>query len=134
MASMRSIDQDHRRIRSILPMLDTNPLPIMPSMDSLEILIWNCQGAGNSTFRRNMRELIRTHNPGILILMETKVTYNSMGNFFNNLGFTASTIVDSVGRAEGIWFIWDTDQVTVRALAASNQYIQATVQKEDYEE
>ncbi|KAL7161501.1 hypothetical protein ACSBR2_042044 [Camellia fascicularis] len=106
----------------------------MPSMDSLKILIWNCQGNGNNTFRRKKREVIRNHNPGILILMETKVTYSSMGNFFNNLGYTASTVIDPAGRARGIWLIWDTDQVNVRALAASNQYIQATVHKEDYEE
>ncbi|KAL7190802.1 hypothetical protein ACSBR2_022978 [Camellia fascicularis] len=60
-----------------------------------------------------MRDLLRLHNPGILILMETKVTYSSMGNFFNNLGFTTSTIVDPIGRAGGIWVIWDSTQVTV---------------------
>ncbi|KAL7236108.1 hypothetical protein ACSBR1_019391 [Camellia fascicularis] len=81
-----------------------------------------------------MRDLLPMHNPGILILMETKVTYSSMGNFFNNLGFTASTIVNPIGRAGGIWVIWDSTQVTVRASAASNQYIQATVHKEDYKE
>ncbi|KAL7259954.1 hypothetical protein ACSBR1_005757 [Camellia fascicularis] len=80
-----------------------------------------------------MQDLLRTHNPGILILMETKVTYSSMGNFFNNLGFMVSTIVDP-SRAGGIWVIWDTTQVTVQASTASNQYKQATVHKEDYEE
>ncbi|KAL7263002.1 hypothetical protein ACSBR1_001214 [Camellia fascicularis] len=129
MASMRSVDQDHQRIRSILTRLAIDPLPTMPSMDSLKILIWNCRGAGNNNFKRNMRELIRTHNPGILILMETKVTYSSMGNFLNNLGFTTSTIVHLASRAGGIWLIWDMDHVTVRASTASNQYIQATVHK-----
>ncbi|KAL7190305.1 hypothetical protein ACSBR2_022562 [Camellia fascicularis] len=81
-----------------------------------------------------MRELLRTQKPGILILMETKVAYSSMGNFFTNMGFSASTIVDPTGRAGGIWLIWDTDQVNVRASAVSNQYIQATLHREYYEE
>ncbi|KAL7183942.1 hypothetical protein ACSBR2_026168 [Camellia fascicularis] len=79
MASMRSMAQDHRRIRSILPQLATDPLLIFSSMESLKILIWNCRGAGNSTFRRNMRNLIQSDKPGILVLMETKVLYSSMG-------------------------------------------------------
>ncbi|KAL7254943.1 hypothetical protein ACSBR1_009157 [Camellia fascicularis] len=134
MAFMRSTDQDHRRIRSILPSLTTDPLPSFPSMDSLKILIWNCRGAGNNTFRRNMCELLQTHKPGILVLLETKVTYSSTGNFFSNMGLLAATIVDPVGCSGGIWLIWDTDQVNVRASVVSNQYIQATIHKEDYEE
>ncbi|KAI7993515.1 hypothetical protein LOK49_LG11G00930 [Camellia lanceoleosa] len=81
-----------------------------------------------------MRELLNTHKPGIIILMETKVQFSSMGPFFTNMGFSASTIVDPIGRAGGIWLNWDTDQVNVRASAVSNQFIQATVHKEDFEE
>lgn len=81
-----------------------------------------------------MRELIKSHHPSILILMETKVLYSSMGNFFNNIGFTAATIVDPVGRSGGIWLLWDATQVTIRASHATNLVIQATIHKEDYEE
>ncbi|KAI8007178.1 hypothetical protein LOK49_LG07G02768 [Camellia lanceoleosa] len=102
MASMRTVTQDHRRIRSILPGLVSDPLPNYPSMNSMKLLIWNCRGAGNNTFKRNLRELLRTHKPEILVLMETKVSFSSLGNFFNNLGFSASTVVDPIGRMGGI--------------------------------
>ncbi|KAI8005010.1 hypothetical protein LOK49_LG08G03366 [Camellia lanceoleosa] len=105
MASMRSRDQDHRRIRSILPGLATDPLPEYPTMDSLNILVWNCREAGSNAFKRNMRELISTHKLEILILMETKVPYSSIGNFFNNMGFIAAIIVDPIGRVCGIWLL-----------------------------
>lgn len=131
---MRSRDQDHRRIRSILTSLATDPLPDYPVMNSLNMMFWNCRGAGNNAFKRNMRELLNTHKPAILILMETKIPYSTMGNFFNNLGFTAATIVDPVERAGGIWLLWDTDQVNMRTSHATNQVIQATIHKEDYEE
>ncbi|KAI7983560.1 hypothetical protein LOK49_LG15G02517 [Camellia lanceoleosa] len=134
MASLRSIEQDHRRIRSICPNLATNPLPPYTSMNSLNMLIWNCCGAGNNIFRRNMKELLYLHKLDILILMETKVTFSSMGNFFNNLGFSASIIIDPVGRSGGLWLIRNTDHLNVRASVVSNQYIQATVHKEDSEE
>ncbi|KAI8022427.1 hypothetical protein LOK49_LG03G03753 [Camellia lanceoleosa] len=134
MASMRSRDQDHRRIRSILKDLVTNPLPNYPTMDSLTMMFWNCQGAGNNAFKRNMRDLIKSHKPTILILMETKIPYSSMGNLFNNMGFTAVTIMDPIERSGGIWHLWDITQVTIRASHATNQVIQATIHKEDYEE
>lgn len=66
--------------------------------------------------------------------METKVTFSSLGNFFNNLGFLASTVVDPIGRMGGIWLLWDTTHVNVRTSSVSNQYIHATIHKEDYEE
>lgn len=50
------------------------------------------------------------------------------------MGFSASTIIDPTGRAGGIWLIWDTDQVNVRASTVSNQFIQATIHEEDFEE
>ncbi|KAL7194368.1 hypothetical protein ACSBR1_034722 [Camellia fascicularis] len=110
------------------------PSPSFPSMDYLNMLIWNCRGVENNTFKRNMKELFNTHKPAILILMETKVTYSSMGNFFNNLGISACTIIDLVRRSKGIWLIWNTNHGNVRASAVFNQYIQAIVHKEDYEE
>ncbi|KAI8017206.1 hypothetical protein LOK49_LG04G03341 [Camellia lanceoleosa] len=66
--------------------------------------------------------------------METKVAFSKMSNFFNRLGFTTSTIVDPVGKVGGIWIIWDTNHVNVRASNVSSQVIHATIHKEDYEE
>ncbi|KAI8026705.1 hypothetical protein LOK49_LG02G03141 [Camellia lanceoleosa] len=134
MASMRSQDQDHRRIHSILKALVTDPLPNYPTMDSLTVMFWNCLAANNNAFKHNMHKLIKSHHTSIPILMETKVLYSSMGNVFNNMGFMAATIMDPVGRSGGIWLLWDTTQVTIRASHATNQVIQATIHKEDYEE
>ncbi|KAI7983216.1 hypothetical protein LOK49_LG15G00335 [Camellia lanceoleosa] len=66
--------------------------------------------------------------------METKVVYSQMSNFFNRLGFTASSVVDPVGRVGGIWIIWDTSQVNVRTSTINSQVIYATIHKEDFEE
>ncbi|KAI8009510.1 hypothetical protein LOK49_LG06G02771 [Camellia lanceoleosa] len=66
--------------------------------------------------------------------METKVAYNQMSNFFNRLGFTASSVVDPVDRVDGIWIIRDTSQVNVRTSTVNSQVIHATVHKKDFEE
>ncbi|KAI7994725.1 hypothetical protein LOK49_LG11G01813 [Camellia lanceoleosa] len=133
MASLRSVENDHRQIRSIVD-LESNVSPTLPSMDLLRILFWNCRGVGNNKFKRNLVELIKLHKPEILILMETKAAFSTMSNFFNSLGFTASSTVDPVGRMGGIWIVWDTTQVNVRASTVNLQAIHATVHKEDYEE
>ncbi|XP_028098516.1 uncharacterized protein LOC114298184 [Camellia sinensis] len=57
-----------------------------------------------------------------------------MGNFFNQLGFIASTVVDPTGRMGGIWIVWDASQVNVRVSSANSQSIHATIHKEDFEE
>ncbi|KAL7173640.1 hypothetical protein ACSBR2_032989 [Camellia fascicularis] len=62
----------------------------------MKMLVWNCRGGGNSVFKRTLRELLKNHNPTIIVLMETKVSLSSMGLFFNNLSFTTSTFVDPV--------------------------------------
>ncbi|XP_028120068.1 uncharacterized protein LOC114317531 [Camellia sinensis] len=131
---MRAVEDDHRRIRSILKDWVTDSPPLFPSMDLLKLLFWNCRNTGNKTFKRNLVEILRSHKLEILILMETKITFSKMDNFFTHLGFTASTIVDPIDRVGGIWLLWDTTQVNVRASSVGPQVIHATVHKEDYKE
>ncbi|KAL7206157.1 hypothetical protein ACSBR2_018965 [Camellia fascicularis] len=98
----------------------------------MDMLIWNCRGAGNARFWRNLSELVRLHKPDMIILMETKLELNSMGMFFNNLGFTVSTHVDPIGRSRGIWLLWIPSQANVRVHDASSQIITASISRQDY--
>ncbi|XP_028066982.1 uncharacterized protein LOC114269827 [Camellia sinensis] len=93
----------------------------------MKMLVWNCQGAGNSVFKCTLHKLLKSHNPSIIVLMETKVQLSSMGLFFNNLGFIACTYVDSVGKCGGIWLLWNPFKVTVMALEANPQVIHAKI-------
>ncbi|XP_028068131.1 uncharacterized protein LOC114270746 isoform X1 [Camellia sinensis] len=133
MASLRSVKADHWRIRSIITDLATEDPPSFPSMDLLRLLFWNCCGAGNNSFKRNLVEIIQAHKPEIIVLMETKIAYSKMSNFFTRLG-TASSIVNPVDRVGGIWVIWDTNHVNVLASMVSPQAIHTTIHKENYED
>ncbi|KAL7235153.1 hypothetical protein ACSBR1_018615 [Camellia fascicularis] len=106
-------------VRGILGLSPSEPLPDFPNRSSMNIMLWNCRGAGNKIFRRNFKEIIKTHKLDVVALFETKVMFSSMGLFFNNLGYTASTIVDPVGRVGGIWLIWNPTQVSVNAFVAN---------------
>ncbi|KAI8024910.1 hypothetical protein LOK49_LG02G03969 [Camellia lanceoleosa] len=101
-------------------------------MSSMDILLWNCRGAGNDRFKRNLRDIVRLHRPNMIILLETKVELSTMGMFFNQLGFMASTHVDPVGRSGGIWMLWDPSQANVRVTEANSQMITTTISRQDY--
>ncbi|KAL7214354.1 hypothetical protein ACSBR1_026712 [Camellia fascicularis] len=111
MAALRPSELSKKIVRNFIGLNNTDPLPHLPNRSSMIVMLWNCWGADNKIFRRNFKELIRVHRPNVVALFETKVPFSSMGLFFNHLGFTASTIVDPVGRVGGIWLIWDPTQV-----------------------
>ncbi|KAI8001819.1 hypothetical protein LOK49_LG09G02353 [Camellia lanceoleosa] len=121
-------------VSDILGLSPSEPLPDFPNRTSMNIMLWNCQGADNKKFCRNFKELIKTHHPDVVALFETKVMFSSMGLFFNNLGYTASTTVDPVGRVGGIWLLWIPTQVSISTFVANQQVIEATVKRKDYED
>lgn len=82
-------------------------------MSPVDMLFWNCRGAGNNKFKRTIKELIKTHKSDLLVLMETKVDLQSMGMFFNTLGLTTTAHVDPIGRSGGIWMLWNPNNVNV---------------------
>ncbi|KAI8027305.1 hypothetical protein LOK49_LG02G02848 [Camellia lanceoleosa] len=113
MATTRSTALSQTLVRNMGGLSPSEPLPHLPTCPSMNIMLWNCRGAGNKTFRRNFKEITRTHRPEVVALFETKVLFSSMGLFFNNLGYTASTIVDPVGRVGGIWLLWNPTHVSL---------------------
>ncbi|CAL5326467.1 unnamed protein product [Camellia sinensis] len=120
MEALRPSELSKNIVRKYLGLASTDPLPILPNRSSMNVMLWNCRGADNKIFRRNFRELVRLHHPNVVALFETKVFFSSMGLFFNHLGFTASTIVDPVGRVGGIWLIWNPSQVLATVYASPN--------------
>ncbi|KAI7992913.1 hypothetical protein LOK49_LG12G00027 [Camellia lanceoleosa] len=134
MAALRPSTLSKSIVHGILGLSPSEPLPEFSNRSSMNIMLWNCRGAGNKIFCKNFKEIVRTHRPDVVALFETKVMFSSMGLFFNNLGYTTSTIVDPMGRVGGIWLIWNPTQVSVNAFVANQQVIQATVQMKDYED
>ncbi|KAL7218425.1 hypothetical protein ACSBR2_011653 [Camellia fascicularis] len=124
------MDDNFKAVRSYLALKDQNPLPNqdIPAMD---FLIWNCRGVGNKRFKRNMRELVQIHKQE-LFFMETKVDFNSMGMFFNCMGFTASAHVDPTRRSGDIWMIWNPNVVNESVVEANSELITATISRQDF--
>ncbi|KAH7838491.1 hypothetical protein Vadar_027204 [Vaccinium darrowii] len=103
-------------------------------MDSFKIIVWNCRGAGNNRFKSNFSDMIRQHRPEIVALLETKVSLQSMGNFFHKMGFTRDISTDPDGRSGGIWILWDPTKVSVFTISINPQVIHAKIQKNGYQD
>lgn len=74
-------------------------------MNSFKLLSWNCRGAANDRFWDEFRRLFFINSPDIVAIMETKVVFARMGNFFEQFGLISSCISDSEGRAGGLWMV-----------------------------
>ncbi|KAI8012704.1 hypothetical protein LOK49_LG06G01482 [Camellia lanceoleosa] len=128
---LTTLDDSLKTTKVILGLTEEEEIPQL-QMSSMDILLWNCRGAGNDRFKRNLRDIVRFHRPNMIILLETKVELSTMGMYFNQLGFMASTHIDPVGRNGEIWMLWDPSQANVRVIEANSQMITATISRQDY--
>ncbi|XP_028075296.1 uncharacterized protein LOC114277597 [Camellia sinensis] len=131
MTLLKMMDENYKALRGYLGIDCQVPLPDQ-EISSMDLLIWNCRGAGNKRFKRNLRKLVQIHRAELMIFMETKVEFKLMGTFFNCIGFTTSIHVDPTGRSGYIWMLWNPNVVNVRVVETSSQQIIANILRQDY--
>lgn len=69
-------------------------------------IVWNCQGAGSKKFMRAARLLIKTHNPSVMALLETKVSGDRANDICKKLNFSNWIRIEAIGFSGGIWILW----------------------------
>jgi hypothetical protein len=94
----------------------------------MTILLWNCRGAGNPNFRRNFVELMRYHQPSIVVLVETRISGQRAEIISTGLGFDSVVQSEAEGFSGGIWLLWDSDAVNIDVISINQQVIHAVVQ------
>ena len=93
----------------------------------MNIIVWNCRGALKPSFQKHVGKLVRTHNPTILVIMETRVGGGRAKAIIHRLPFDGSVHTETIGFTGGLWMLWDSDRVDVTPLADTEQEIHATV-------
>lgn len=71
----------------------------------MNILSWNVRGTAEADFKCNFQELVSSHQPDIVILMETRVNGERANRIIASLGFDYYTKVDAIGFAGAIWVL-----------------------------
>ncbi|CAN0859472.1 hypothetical protein LINGRAHAP2_LOCUS7666 [Linum grandiflorum] len=66
------------------------------------VLSWNCRGLGQSRAVQVLGELIKTHRPGVVFLLETFVNKSRMEEIRVDIIFEGWFVVDAVGHSGGV--------------------------------
>lgn len=93
----------------------------------MNIIVWNCRGARKPSFQSHVKELMRNHNPAILVVMETRVGSDRARKITNKLPFANAYHTETIGYAGGLWMLWNSDRVDITQMSSTEQEIHAIV-------
>ena len=83
----------------------------------MNIICWNCRGALSPCFRNTLDSQISKYNPSIVIVMETHIGGLRAKDITDRLPFDGAIHTDTIGYAEGLWLLWNSEVVEVTQLA-----------------
>lgn len=89
-------------------------------------LAWNCQGLGRALTVQKLRELIRSHVPSMVFLMEIKQNCHGVNSLRRQCGYYKGICVDPVGLAGGL-ALWWKPEVEVEILTSNKNMVDTIV-------
>ncbi|CAM8982614.1 unnamed protein product [Rhodiola kirilowii] len=95
----------------------------------MSLISWNCRGVGGPRAVRSIRDVVNTHRPSILGLVETKKADGDWEAIRCRLGFKGCFAVRSRGKSGGLAILWSED-VDVILQSFSHQHIDVFVKGE----
>lgn len=81
----------------------------------MKLLHWNCQGLGSTLTVHHLKDIRRTHNTDIMLLVETKNVDKYVNSVIKDLGYTHSFVVSARGSSGGLAMMWN-DEVKIHFL------------------
>lgn len=94
---------------------------------TINILSWNCRGAGARSFPRLIQDFRVNYGVQVLIINEPRVSGGRAGNIIARMGFDKSYRIEVQGFSGGIWILWDGSSVSVDIVNSSSQFIYANL-------
>lgn len=99
----------------LLPPFDECPTPDHQLV--MNIIAWNYRGALKPNFQNHVREMVRNHDPAILVVMETRVGGERAKEITDKLPFDGAIHTNTIGYAGGLWLLRNSDKVVISPLA-----------------
>ncbi|KAL1316390.1 hypothetical protein AAHE18_15G062500 [Arachis hypogaea] len=93
----------------------------------MNIINWNCRGAGAKSFSYLIRDLRREFDANFLLLFETHLSGDRGKDVRNKLGFDGCFVEEASGHSGGIWALWDSSIWKVDILSHNRQFIHLLV-------
>jgi exonuclease III len=95
----------------------------------MKILVWNCRGLGLAAAVGELRDLIRSFNPSLIFLCETKKSRHAMDTLKWSLGFANGEYVASQGKSGGLALLW-TREIDVEIRPYSQYHMDAIIRED----
>lgn len=75
----------------------------------MSCISWNSRGLGLPREIQELKALIRSHNPSLVFLMETRLLSTKLMFLKTSLGFTHGFMVDWSGQGGRLIMLWRED-------------------------
>lgn len=95
----------------------------------MSVLTWNCRGAANSKFKKNISDMVQQQKPMLVFILETRLPAFKVEELKTLLDFDSVHGIDANGLSGGIWMLWDSLRISVDILPHGTQAIHAIVQE-----
>ena len=92
----------------------------------MSVLAWNCRGLGSSLAVRVLTDEVKSKDPTLVFLAETKASVNRIKGIQRKTEYTQGIIVPSDGRSGGLALLW-REGTDVRFKSCSNSHIDVVV-------
>lgn len=92
----------------------------------MNILSWNCRGAGGPRKRRFLVRTLQAMRAGITFVTETKSSLQKSKRFLDELQMSQYSVVPARGRSGGLWLIWD-QWIDLQIMSQNRFYIRAKI-------
>lgn len=82
---------------------------------------WNCRGIGKPRTIHTLLKYLRSTNPDVIFLMETKKNSHDMERIRLRLGMDSCLSIDAIGRSGGLALLWKSDiNLTIKSYSKNH--------------
>ena len=92
----------------------------------MSLIAWNCRGLGSALAVRTLADEVRSKDPPLVFLSETKTGLNRIKGIQRKLEYTQGIMVPSDGRSGGLALLW-REGIDVRFKSCSNSHIDVEI-------
>ncbi|XP_061351869.1 uncharacterized protein LOC133296831 [Gastrolobium bilobum] len=94
----------------------------------MNLMTWNCRGAGKKQFKSTFRRFRKKYKVGVAAILEPRVSGDIALKIIRSLEYPSYIISEANGFAGGVWIVWDPNEVRVTLLKKQEQFIHCWVE------
>lgn len=114
--------------RDLLPIFPTHNVAMNMFLD-FSILLWNIQGAIGCVTKRNIKQLVKSHQPSMQLLFKTHIQFSQVQKFWDSLGHHPIFLQETRGHPGGIWILSNGNGINFMLVDSTTHAITSKMNK-----